>query len=295
MRALKTHASASRAGARQIMLLTGAAGGIGAHLAQRLYALGHALWLTDVSLPALEESLQANGLTDPKRVRASKLDVRDAAAWAHTLREVEAAYGGLDVLLNIAGFMQAGPIAEATEASVDLHLDVNVKGAIHGTRAVVPLMLKRGSGHIINLASLMAVAPLPGFALYSASKHAVRGFSIACALELRERGIYVTAVCPDAVQTEMLDAQVGEDAARLAFTGPRPLHVEEVGTLIVERVLRERPVEVLLAPRGSGRSELSKLVAFAPGMAPLLEPVLSLLGRYLQRERRRTRRAGNRA
>ncbi len=279
----------ARAQEPKTLLLTGAAGGIGAHLAKRLYALGHRLWLTDLSLVDVQRAAHENGLTDASRVRFSALDVRQPDAWQATLDALVAAYGRLDVLMNVAGFMQAGPIADASAESVDLHLDVNVKGAIHGTRAVLPLMLRQRAGHIINLASLMAVAPLPGFALYSASKHAVRGFSIACALELREHGIAVTAVCPDAVQTSMLDAQLHEDAARLAFTGERPLSVDEVATLIVGRVLRERPLEALLSPRGSGRGALSKFVALAPGVAALLEPVFSRVGRSMQDQRRRRR------
>ncbi len=287
MREKKTRTCDAQLEAPQTLLLTGAAGGIGAHLAKRLYDMGHSLWLTDLSLPGLLASVEVHGLSDSTRVRCSELDVRDASAWDATAKQVEAAYGRLDVLLNIAGFMQAGAISEASVAAVDLHLDVNVKGAMHGTRAVLPLMLRQRRGHIINLASLMAVAPLPGFALYSASKHAVRGFSIACALELREHGIAVTAVCPDAVQTPMLEAQVAEDSARLAFTGPRPLRVEEVGDLIVGRVLHERPVEALLAPKGSGRAVFSKLVALAPGFATLLEPAFSQMGRRMQAHRRR--------
>jgi 3-oxoacyl-[acyl-carrier protein] reductase len=274
----------------QVMILTGAAGGIGQHLAARLYTAGHKLWLTDLSLDTLRESTRRAGLDDAQRVELSALDVRDPDAWEALVPKVLERFGHVDVLLNIAGFMRSEAITDTRPESVDLHLDVNAKGVIHGTRVVAKAMIRRGSGHIVNLASLMGIAPLPGFALYSASKHAVRGFSIASALELRPFGIYVTAVCPDAVKTSMLDAQLGSDAARIAFSGPRPLTVEEIAETVISQVLTSRPVEVTLAPKRSGRALLSKVVALAPGLAVPLEPLFSGLGSRVQ-ERIRKRRA----
>lgn len=272
----------------QVMILTGAAGGIGQHLAARLYTEGHRLWLTDVNLDLLRASVKKSGLDDQERVGVSALDVRDPHAWQALVSDVVARFGRVDVLLNIAGFMRSEPIASCPSESVDLHFDINAKGTIHGTRAVANVMIRQGSGHIINLASLMGIAPLPGFALYSASKHAVRGFSIASSLELRPHGISVTVVCPDAVKTGMLDAQLSTDAARIAFSGPRPLKVEEISALIVDRVLTDKPIEIMLAPAGSGRAFLSKLVGVAPVLAVPLEPIFSGLGSLVQ-ERIRAR------
>ncbi len=272
----------------QVMVLTGAAGGIGQHLAARLYAEGHRLWLSDVDLELLRASVKKSGLDDQERVGVSALDVRDPHAWEALVNEVLARFGRIDVLLNVAGFMRSEPIASCPPESVDLHFDINAKGTVHGTRAVANTMIRQGSGHIINLSSLMGIAPLPGFALYSASKHAVRGFSIASSLELRPHGISVTVVCPDAVKTGMLDAQLSNDVARIAFSGPRPLKVEEIGALIVDRVLPDKPIEVTLAPALSGRALLSKLVGIAPVLAVPLEPIFSGLGSLVQ-ERIRAR------
>lgn len=273
----------------QVMILTGAAGGIGRDLSARLYTAGHRLWLTDLNLEALRACARATGLDDPERVQLSALDVRDPGAWNALVADVVKHYGRVDVLLNIAGFMRSESILDGSPDSVDLHFDINAKGAIHGTRSVAAVMMRQGAGHIVNLASLMGIAPLPGFALYSASKHAVRGFSIAASLELRNHGIAVTVVCPDAVKTGMLDAQLASDTARIAFSGPRPLRVDEITDVIVGKVLRDRPIEVTLAPRRSGRAFLSKLVAAAPTLAVPLEPIFSGLGSRVQ-ERMRLRR-----
>lgn len=268
------------------MVLTGAAGGIGHHLAECLYARGHRLWLTDLDLPALRSAARTSGLDDARRVATSALDVRDPRAWQHLAKSVVEQFGRIDVLFNIAGVMRSEPISEASDQSVDLHFDVNAKGAVHGTRAVIPIMVQQGGGHIVNISSLMGIAPLPGFALYSASKHAVRGFSIATALELRRFGIAVTVVCPDAVQTSMLDAQLDADAARIAFSWLHPLSKEEIAHAILTQALPRRPLEVTIAPKLSGRAFLSKVVALAPGLAVPLEPVFSSLGNYMQRRRR---------
>lgn len=271
----------------QVMVLTGAAGGIGHHLATCLYARGHRLWLTDLDLSALRTAAQKSGLDDDQRVCMSALDVRDPHAWNHLAQCVIERFGRIDVLFNIAGVMRAEPITEASDASVDLHFDINAKGAVHGTRAVAKLMIKQGDGHIVNLSSLMGIAALPGFALYSASKHAVRGFSIATALELRPFGVAVTVVCPDAVQTSMLDAQLDSDAARIAFSGPSPLTKEEITDAILDQALPDRPLEITIAPKRSGRALLCKVVGFAPSLAVPLEPIFSSLGDYVQRRKRK--------
>lgn len=95
-------------------------------------------------------------------------------------------------------------------------------------------MVRQGHGHIVNVASL---GPIPGIALYSASKYAVRSFSLAAAQELRAHGVAVTTVCPDAVKTPMFDHQIAYREAALTFTAPRVLRVEEVSRVILGKVL----------------------------------------------------------
>jgi 3-oxoacyl-[acyl-carrier protein] reductase len=130
------------------------------------------------------------------------------------------------------------------------------------------------------MASLAAHCPVPGLALYAASKFAVRGFSLAAALELRPRGVFVSIVCPDAVQTPMLDLQLEYPEAALSFSGPRPLTVQEVTRVIVEKVLPNRPLEVLI-PRSRGA--LARAVSVWPGLALRLAP--SMLRRGAARQR----------
>ena len=168
-------------------LLTGCASGIGRHLADVLIARGHRVWATDIDLAGLRSHAAEAGWPE-ERVRSERLDVCDPAAWNRQVAAVVAAWGGIDVVLNIAGYIRPSRAAQATDEDVHRHFDVNVKGVVFGTRAAAEVMIAQGAGHIINIASLASLAPVPGISLYSASKYAVRAFSLAAAQELRPSG-----------------------------------------------------------------------------------------------------------
>lgn len=257
-------------------LITGCASGIGRDLAQTLLDAGHRVLATDLDEDRLSEAARD---WPPSRARTRRLDVTDPAQWQSAVEAAEDELGGLDVLMNVAGALIPGWHHELTDAAVDLHVDVNLKGVIHGTRAVTPGMMSRGRGHVINVASLAALAPVPGLAIYCATKYAVRGYSLSVAAELRRHGVAVTVVCPDAVQTPMLDIQRDVEASSMTFSGPRVLQPREVSEAIVD-AMRQRPLEVLL-PRSRGW--LAKLADLAPASGRLLEPVLRWQGRRKQR------------
>ncbi len=261
-----------------VLVLTGSASGIGAHLTGVFARRGDTVIATDVNLAALEKRA-AEGRWGPN-VRLVKLDVREEADWEAALDLAEREGGGLDVLMNIAGVLGSSWVTNIEPADVDLHLDVNVKGTVLGTRAAAKRMIARGKhGHIINIGSLASLAPVPGLSLYAASKFAVRGFTLAAAVELGRHGIAVTLVMPDAVQTPMLDRQVDHEEAAMTFSGPRPLTVEDIERAIVDDVLPRRPLEITL-PRSRGI--LARAANTAPTMARILAPILSKKGRREQ-------------
>jgi 3-oxoacyl-[acyl-carrier protein] reductase len=259
-------------------VVTGCASGIGRHLATKLVRRGRRLFATDIREEALRTAAVQDGWpSDLCTLR--RLDVTDAASWQALLGEADAVMGGVDVLLNVAGYLCAGNAHEAPSAEVHRHFDVNAKGVIFGTQAAAQRMIAAGRGHIVNIASMAALAPIPGLALYSASKHAVRAFSLAVADELRPHGVYVTVVCPDAVQTPMLDIQKDVAAAALTFTAPRILSAEEVARAILGPVLEERPMQFVLPP---SRGWLAVAANALPGVARYLAPVLRWQGRRAQ-------------
>jgi 3-oxoacyl-[acyl-carrier protein] reductase len=251
-------------------VLTGCASGIGHCLSRRLLQDGHRVLATDIDFDGLQNAAQ--GWPQESR-RLAPLDVRDADAWETVMDDAMDAWQGIDVVMNVAGFLRPARIAEASVEDVHRHFDINVKGVVFGTRAAAQRMLPARRGHIINIASLASLAPIPGIALYSASKYAVRGFSLAAAEELRNHGIAVTTVCPDAVATPMLDLQTAYPEAALTFTAPKFLSVDEVADLVLGKVLRKRPLLVSLPRR---RALLARLADLFPAMQ---RPIASLLER----------------
>lgn len=261
-------------------LVTGCASGIGRRVADELAGRGHRVLATDIDIESLRSHAEDQGWPS-ERVHCQRLDVTDPDSWTDAVNETEDRWGGLDVLYNIAGYLQPGYVHEVALADVDRHFDINVKGVVFGTRIAAARMVTRGSGHIINIASLAAFAPVPGIALYSASKYAVRAFSLAAATELRDRGVAVTVVCPDAVETPMLGKQRDYDEAALTFTAPRVLSVDEVMRCITGVVLEQRPLEVAL-PRS--RKWLARIVDVFPELGPWVSPLLAKRGRAKQRK-----------
>jgi 3-oxoacyl-[acyl-carrier protein] reductase len=257
-----------------VFALTGCTSGIGRHLADVLTARANRVVATARNLDALAEHAKAKSWP-VDRTCLRQLDVRDPQAWVRVLEEAAAAFGRLDVLMNFAGVIHPGAVHQATPDEVQEQIDVNVKGTIFGTQAVARIMIRQGRGHIINVSSFCGLAPIPGVAVYSASKYAVRGFSLAAAQELRPFGVQVTVVCPDAVQTRMLDGQLGHDASAVVFSNPRPLTLDQLSRVILGRVLKRRPLEVYV-PRLRGR--LARIMDLHPITTRLSMPILRRRG-----------------
>lgn len=263
---------------QEVYLITGAASGIGRRLALTFARRGVHVVMTDINVKGLAETA-AIAKQKSYSFDQAKLDIRVEKDWNKLVSEIYKKYGRLDILLNVAGFIKPGYCHESSAEDVDKHFDINAKGLIFGTQAAARHMVAAGKGHIINFASLAGVAGIPGISLYSASKHAVRGYSLAVAQELKPHGVYVSVVCPDAVQTPMLDLQVDHDEAALTFSGDRFLTVEDIEKVILEKVLPKRPPEVLIP---GYRGVLTKLGAAFPSVAAMLANSLAKKGRKKQ-------------
>lgn len=180
------------------VIITGGARGIGAKTAELFSQHGANVWIGDVDADIAEQTARKI-----PRCRSARLDVTRRDSWDQFVGQVLKESGRIDVLINNAGVMPLGAFETEAEATTDLILDVNVRGVLNGMRAVIPFMITRGSGHVVNVASMAGMIPVPGMVTYNASKFAAVGASLAARTEYAKTGVTVCAVLPSAVRTEL--------------------------------------------------------------------------------------------
>ncbi len=197
----------------QVALVTGASRGIGLAIARRLGEMGARVSLCARSQEKLEEAvagLRAAGI----EALALPADVTSGDQVSSLVRSTQEQLGPIDILVNNAGIGVFGPFHEQTEASWDAVVETNLKSVFLVSRAVAPEMIRRKTGHIINIGSLAGKNAFAGGAIYCASKWGLLGLSGCMAEDLRAHGIRVSAVCPGSVNTEF-SPHTGKDASKM--------------------------------------------------------------------------------
>jgi 3-oxoacyl-[acyl-carrier protein] reductase len=184
------------------IILSGAASGIGRAAAQALAEKARALALIDVNARMLNEVVGICQRSSP-RTRGFACDVTDPAAVTRAWQQIRGEFGGVATLINCAGIGRFAPFLEIEPAEWLRMFNVNVMGAVHLTRAVLPEMLAAGEGLIINVSSRMAIDPHPTTTAYAASKAALLAFSKSLAMEVKDRGIKVTFLAPGGTKTNI--------------------------------------------------------------------------------------------
>ncbi len=179
-----------------IAVVTGAARGIGEAIARELHCAGYHVVIGD--LQRADELVRSLG----ERAWARVLDVTKPESIAALVEEVEQ-LGPIEVWINNAGVMPSAAFASQDMSLASATIDVNYRGMLSCTRQVLPRMLARKRGHVVNIASATAVHPIAGLAVYSGTKAAVLGFSRALRRELRETGVSVSVVLPYLADTAM--------------------------------------------------------------------------------------------
>ncbi len=179
-------------------LITGVSQGLGRAFAEAALAAGHTV-IGTVRNQAARQDFEALA---PGRATALILDVTDFAAVEAVIGQVDQDAGGIDVLVNNAGYGHEGILEESSLDALLHQFGVNVFGAVAMIKAVLPGMRTRRRGHIINISSMAGLAALPGIAYYSGSKFALEGISEVLAQEVRDFGIHVTALAPGSFRTE---------------------------------------------------------------------------------------------
>ena len=184
-------------------IVTGGGSGIGAALCRALVAAGADVLCTDIDGAAA--AAVAAAARGPGSARAARLDVTDAAAVQAAVDGVVERDGRLDLIFNNAGIAWGGDTELLTLDQWNAIIDVNIRGVVHGVAAAYPVMVRQGHGHIVNTASMGGLTAAGQITSYVMTKHAVVGLSLALRSETAARGIGVTALCPAAVETPILD------------------------------------------------------------------------------------------
>ncbi|MFF4429515.1 2,3-dihydro-2,3-dihydroxybenzoate dehydrogenase [Streptomyces sp. NPDC001513] len=201
--------------AGRVALVTGAGQGIGEAVVRALYRLGATVAATDVSVAAvtaLATELDPAGAgqrpatehpAGSGAVHAYALDVTDPAAVDRTVTRIGRELGPVDILVNVAGILRTGPVAELTDEDWAATFAVNVQGVFFTSRAVVPGMAARGSGSVVTVASNAAGIPRTGMSAYAASKAAAVMFTKCLGLEYARSGVRCNIVAPGSTDTPM--------------------------------------------------------------------------------------------
>jgi len=185
--------------AGRVVAITGGARGIGEATARAIVAKGGRVAIGDLDVELAQKTAAALG----GDTLALELDVTRRESFVSFISQVEERLGPLDVLINNAGIMPLGPFVDEDDATARRMVDINLHGVIFGTKLAIPGMVRRGSGHIVNIASQAGKGGFPGGATYSATKHAVVGLSEAVRAELRDTRVEISCVMPAVVNTEL--------------------------------------------------------------------------------------------
>jgi len=261
-------------------VITGAGSGIGAAAAKEANGRGHRVAVCDIDLAAADAlcaELGADAL-------AVHLDVRSVEDWTGAWDAVRDRFGAIDVLVNNAGIIHTG---FARDLSLDQHrdmMDVNYFGVLNGVMTALPLMREQGHGHIINVCSMTSFLPLTGYSTYGATKHAIRAFHHALVMEERDSPIRFSIIHPPSVQTPMLEQEMADPSAVLAFA-EKATAPEVIGRSINDAI-DTGPLEVVFPPLGG------RLQRLAGSNARLMHLVIPQVERFSAARKRRRRRSG---
>lgn len=283
------------------VFITGCASGLGRQLAIRFLAAGYNVVATDLNVKGLQElaASQASSEPDPgpdqvpdqpldqpsKRLMVHALDVTRASDWAAVYAKATHKFGRIDVHINNAGYLKVGDAIHDGEKEINLHVDVNIKGVMFGSSTAAQHMLKNGSGHIINIGSLASLTCSGGgLEIYSSTKFAVRAYTLALHVELRQQSqgkVAVSLICPDAIATPMLTIQKDKPSAALTFSGT-VLTPDRLCDTVLHTVLPARLVEVWVPFHRGFLAKLEDLIGTENPALNSLKSVLMAVGRSRQ-------------
>ena len=239
----------------KVVVITGAGSGIGRATALAFASHGARMVLADLDgqrATGVAAAITAEG----GNALAQEADVSDRAQVEELYKAVIDAFGDVDILVNNAGVALGGRLEDATPADWDWVVGANFSGVVHGMQVFLPHLIKRRAGHVVNVASVAGLVPVGGCAVYSATKHAVVGLSMAARIEMQEYNVGVTCVCPGLIRTNILTTSRfharAEDhvtqAYLTSFMERHGLPPERVAKAILRGVRRNKGLLVVSVP-----------------------------------------------
>jgi NADP-dependent 3-hydroxy acid dehydrogenase YdfG len=235
------------------IVVTGAARGIGHATAKALLARGARVVIGDRDVATLGSAVA--GLSDLGMASGHPLDVTDPESFATFLEQARSDGGGrVDVLINNAGVMPIGAFLEQSDEAIRSAVEVNFCGVLTGCRLVLPEMVARRGGHIVNVASLAGVMAVPGQVVYAGTKFAVVGLSTALADEFASQGVVVSVVMPAFTNTELI-------SGTKPVAANRPVEPEDIAAAIVK--VLDKPKTHVSVP-GAVRFPLAAITMLGP-------------------------------
>lgn len=238
----------------KIVFITGASSGIGEACAHQFAALGAKLVLSARRVERLDALAEQLMKQYQCKSHILQLDVRDRQAVLEGLNSLPKAWQDIDLLINNAGLaLSTDRIQDSDMDNWETMIDTNIKGLLYVSRQVLPGMIKRGQGHVVNICSIAGHECYPAGNVYSATKHAVKAISKSMRLDLLGTGIRVTDISPGAVETEFsLVRWNDEERARNYYKDFEPLIAQDIADAIVyctSRPLRVNIEEMVIMPR----------------------------------------------
>jgi 3-hydroxybutyrate dehydrogenase len=202
----------------KVCLVTGAANGIGAAIADRFVAAGARVAIADLKLDAAQSKTAAINNSHPGQAIAVAMDVADEDAVTNGVAAVAKAWGGVDVLVSNAGIQIVHPIEEFPFAEWKKMLAIHLDGAFLTTKACIPFMKQRGGGSIIYMGSVHSKLASPLKSAYVTAKHGLMGLARAISKEGAAYNVRANVICPGFVRTALVDKQIPEQAQKLGIS-----------------------------------------------------------------------------
>ena len=256
----------------KVIIITGGTGGIGTAICQLLKNQGAIIVSASRGInPTQSQNRKTNEIGNESLW--IQTNINSFKSWNDLINSVQIKFHRIDILINCIGMLIPGSFESLTDHEIEYVTRTNILSIMYGVKAVLPLMRKQKYGHIINIGSLGGMIPMPYEATYSATKFAVRGFSLSLSKELQGTGISVSLISPGPVRTKMLELEATDERSTIAFVN-KPLKPVQVAKAIIN-LINHPTVEVVL-PKLTGK--LAAIACHTPKLFSVVFPILDFVG-----------------